>query len=66
LAGLIEGDGHIYTPSLLRDLKGRKIVPSIEIASDIKDLLLFEKIKEVLDGGYITLRQNNQSGRLFI
>jgi len=66
LAGLIEGDGHIYTPSLLRDLKGRKIVPSIEIAFDIKDLLLFEKIKEVLGGGYITLRKNNQSGRLFI
>jgi len=66
LAGLIEGDGHIYTPSVLRNTDGKKIAPSIEICFDIKDLPLFNKIKEVLGGGYITLRHNNKSGRLFI
>lgn len=43
LTGLIEGDGHIYTPSELRYCKGKKRAPSIEISFDIKDLPLFEK-----------------------
>jgi len=66
LAGLIEGDGHIYVPSTYRNLKGKKNVPSIEICFDIKDLPLFEKIKEVLEGGYIAIRPNKKSGRLFL
>lgn len=66
LAGLIEGDGHIYTPSSYRDKNGKKNTPSIEICFDIKDLPLFIKIKEVLEGGYIAIRPNNKSGRLFI
>lgn len=33
---------------------------------DIKDLQLFIKIKEVLEGGYLTIRPNGQSGRLTI
>lgn len=36
----------------------------IEIAFDIKDLKLFEKIKDVLGGGYISIRPNGQVGRL--
>jgi len=48
LAGLIKGDGHIYVPSTYRNLNGKKNVPSIEICFDIKDLPLFEKVKEVL------------------
>ena len=66
LAGLIEGDGYIYVPSTLRDSKGRKNAPYIEIAFDIKDLPLFEKIKEILEGGYIVIRPNKKSGRLTI
>jgi len=66
LAGLIEGDGHIYVPSTIRNAKGKKIAPSIEIAFDIKDYPLFEKIKDTLEGGYIVLRKNNKSGRLII
>jgi hypothetical protein len=66
LAGLIEGDGHIYVPTNLRNSKGEKNVPSIEIAFDIKDKYLLNKIKDVLGGGYILIRKNNKSGRLFI
>ena len=65
-AGLIEGDGHIYTPLTLRNTDEKKNAPFIEICFDIKDLPLFEKIKEVLYGGYITIRPNNKRGRLFI
>jgi len=32
LAGLIEGDGSIVVPKVLRDNKGRKTYPSIQIA----------------------------------
>lgn len=43
-----------------------KDAPHIEIAFDIKDKPLFEKIQETLGGGYIGIRPNNQSGRLTI
>jgi hypothetical protein len=60
LAGLIEGDGHIYTPSTYRNLKGKKNIPYIEICFDINDLPLFEKIKGVLNGGFIVIRAGPQ------
>lgn len=66
LAGLIESDGHIYTPSVLINTNGKKNIPFIEICFDINDLPLLEKIKEVLEGGYIIIRPNNKNGRLFI
>jgi len=62
LAGLIEGDGHIYTPGP----HIKKGVPYIEIAFDIKDKLLFLKIQEKLGGGYIAITPNGNSGRLII
>jgi hypothetical protein len=66
LAGLIEGDGHIYVSSV-GNLSTKKTWPSyIELAFDIKDLQLFIKIKEILKGGYVTIRPNGQSGRLTI
>lgn len=65
LAGLIEGDGSIYTPLNNKNYKV-KVLPHIEIAFDIRDLLLFEKIKETLGGGFITIRPNGLSGRLTI
>jgi hypothetical protein len=64
LAGLIEGDGSIYTPS--SEAKDTKNVPHIEICFSIKDLNCFLKIQNVLGGGYITIRPNGQSGRLTI
>lgn len=66
LAGLIEGDGSIYTPSSIRNSKGQKISPHIEIAFDIKDLPLIEKIKQTLNGGYIVIRKNKLSGSYVI
>lgn len=64
LAGLIEGDGHIFTPSNVS--LGKPGVPNIEITFDIRDLPLFTKIKDGLVGGYINIRSNGQSGRLII
>lgn len=61
LAGLIEGDGSILVPG-----KGAKWFPYIEIAFDIKDFKLMQKIQSVLGGGYISIRPNGNSGRLVI
>ena len=63
LAGLIEGDGSIYTPLISEDSK-TNTVPHIEITFDVKDSEFFKKIKNVLGGGFITMRSNGQSGRL--
>ena len=65
LAGLIEGDGSIYTPLISEDSK-TKTAPHIEITFDVKDSEFFEKIKDVLGGGFITMKSNGQSGRLII
>ncbi len=59
LAGLIEGDGNIYTPGL--DVKG---FPQIEIVFDIRDLELFKKIQSVIGGGTFYIRPNGKSGRI--
>jgi hypothetical protein len=66
LAGLIEGDGHIFVPTKVKDIKGRKIYPYIEIAFDIKDYHLFEEIKDVLVGGYTIIKKNRMSRKIFI
>jgi hypothetical protein len=66
LAGLIEGDGSIYTPLITDDVKINKNIPHIEIAFDIRDIELFKKIQEVLKGGYIFIRANGMSGRLTV
>ena len=64
LAGLIEGDGSIFTP-VIDNTKTIKGVPHIEIAFDIRDLPLFEKIRSII-GGFITIRPNGNSGRLTV
>lgn len=61
LAGLIEGDGNIYTPGL--NVKG---LPKIEITFDIKDIPLAQKIQSVIEGGKIYTRSNGQSCRIVI
>ena len=59
LAGLIEGDGNIYTPRL--NVKG---YPQIEIAFDIKDVQLAKKIISVIGGGNLFIRANGKSCRI--
>lgn len=66
LAGLIEGDGSIIVPSSLRDKKGKKQFPHIEIEFAIEDFLLAKKLQEVLNGGYISNRPSGQSCRLVV
>ena len=61
LAGLIEGDGNIYTPRL--NVKG---YPQIEIAFDIKDVQLATKIISVIGGGKLFIRANGKSCRITI
>jgi LAGLIDADG endonuclease len=48
------------------DILDKKNVPYIEIAFDIKDKPLFEKIQNRLGGGYFCIRINNKSGRFTI
>jgi len=59
LAGLIEGDGNIYTPGL-----NVKEGPKIEIVFDIRDFELFKKIQSVIGGGTLYIRPNLKSGRI--
>ena len=59
LAGLIEGDGNIYTPGL--NVKG---FPQIEIVFDIKDIELAKKIITVIGGGNLYIRPNGKSCRI--
>lgn len=41
-------------------------MPQIELTFDIRDLELIKKIQNILDGGYINIRTNGNSGRLII
>ena len=61
LAGLIEGDGNIYTPGL-----NVKEGPKIEITFYIKDIPLALKIHSVIEGGKIYTRSNCKSCRIVI
>jgi hypothetical protein len=64
LAGLIEGDGHIFVPYFpgKRDDKGRLIFPSIQICYHSKDLPLFLVIQKELGFGSIS----RKPGRAYI
>jgi len=59
LAGLIEGDGHIFVPEHphKRDSKGRLIYPSIQIALHSKDLPLFILLQQVLKCGSLSKKK---------
>ena len=58
LAGLIEGDGHIYVPSTKRDIKGKLLAAHIEIVFHLKDLPLSQFIQNKV-GGYMSYRKNS-------
>lgn len=47
----------IYTPSTLRDNKGNKLRPQIEIEFAIEDLPIAKKIQETLNGGIFKLKR---------
>lgn len=57
LAGLIEGDGSIIVPNELRDNKGRKKYPSIQIAFHSKDLPFALIIQKILKCGSISKKK---------
>lgn len=57
LAGLIEGDGTIYIPPVVRDNKNRLKYPSIRICFNYNDLNLVEHLKKFL-GGTLLINKN--------
>jgi len=57
LAGLIEGDGSINVPTLLRDKKGRLTYPSIQIVFGLMDLPLAIMVQKVLGFGSISRKK---------
>ncbi len=62
LAGLIEGDGNIWTPKTLKSPKGRINNPQIAFTFHLKEKPLFAKLKTVFDTGSLyqeTLNKNN-------
>lgn len=61
LAGLIEGDGNIWTSKTLKSAKGRINNPQIAFTFHLKEKPLFAKLKTVLDTGSLyqeTLNKN--------
>jgi len=75
LAGLIEGDGTIIVPNLLRSPKGKLNYPSIQIVFHLKDLPLALMIQKELGFGSLTRKKgvnayiftiNNYEGILFV
>jgi hypothetical protein len=51
LAGLIEGDGNIWTSKTLKSAKGRINNPQITISFHINDFPLFQHIKNIFGSG---------------
>lgn len=50
LAGLIEGDGHFYTPKSLKGLNGKTRVACIEIVFALKDRPSAELLRDIFGG----------------
>jgi hypothetical protein len=57
LTGLIEGDGTIIVPTELRDKKGRKKYPSIQIAFNSKDFPLVLMLQKNIKYGSISKKK---------
>jgi LAGLIDADG endonuclease len=58
LAGLIEGDGNIWTSKTLISVKGRIYNPHVVFTSHIREIPLFAKIKSILDTGSLYQEKN--------
>jgi LAGLIDADG endonuclease len=59
LAGLIEGDGSIIVPKIIRIQKGRLLYPVVKITFVKKDEPLALKIIEVINGGKIVYSKDS-------
>jgi len=57
LTGLIEGDGNIYIPKIVRSLKGRLNYPSIQIEFDLRDFPLAQIIQQRLGCGSLNRKK---------
>lgn len=57
LAGLIEGDGSINVPTVLRDKKGRLTYPSVQIVFGLMDLPLALMVQKELGYGSISRKK---------
>ena len=62
LAGLIEGDGNIWTPNKFISSNGRKYNPQISFSFDIRDKALFELLKENFNSGYLCKQKDKNAG----
>ena len=66
LTGLIEGDGSIIVPRQIRDAKGRKKYPSIQIVFNAKDFPLALIIQKILKHCILQKKKNVNAYVLFI
>lgn len=67
LAGLIEGDGNIWTSKTLKSVKGRINNPQIAFSFHLKEKPLFAKLKTIFNTGSLyqeTLKKNNCKYRI--
>lgn len=62
LAGLIEGDGNIWTSKTLKSAKGRINNPQITISFHINDLPLFQHIKNIFGRGSLYKVKEKNTG----
>nr|YP_008802535.1 putative LAGLIDADG homing endonuclease [Monomastix sp. OKE-1]AGZ90188.1 putative LAGLIDADG homing endonuclease [Monomastix sp. OKE-1] len=61
LAGLIEGDGHFYSPARHRTNKGNTLYPSIQICFALKDLPLAQMVLAHLGHGSLCRTSGKQA-----
>lgn len=66
LAGLIEGDGNIWTPKTFKSPNGRTYNPQITISFNIKDIYLFEYLKEYFNSGALYKQKGKECGIFII
>lgn len=62
LAGLIEGDGSIWTPKNFKSSNGRVYNPQIAFSFDIRDKALFEYLKNKLNSGSLYQEKGRNAG----
>jgi hypothetical protein len=60
LAGLIEGDGNIWTSKTYKSANGRTYSPCVQFTFHVNELPLFKHMKDVLGGGsFYKVKLNN-------
>lgn len=66
LAGLIEGDGNIWTSKTFKSAKGRIYNPRVMITFHINDMPLIKHIKEISGKGSIYKAKGSKFGKYII